>query len=470
MLTVIQISEYPINVKSKGPYAAQGHIKNLDVPYQIVTCKPYEVETVRATLTGWTLELYVDESLPDASHPASLSIPRLLTGQDCVTGSTALQAALDGAFKDCQAVVVPVVWAIEGGKRALNVTLEPRLKKAGVAFNPDAPVAVLASFPIVRVPTHVQLLESGDHNRAEQLALAERVSTEQDPYSVKHRLAQRTHVISRFHRETDDAAAALETLFNYMSRYEELSRLDQIMALLPYGLEAHPKVEKLKELLRKQIGHLSGGEVQWYSEGSPAEAVNDASVEHPVLIPRLDWLAQQCKELGLKRVVEFGSVDGVSLFPLLKFAPEVEWHGLEVNPKAVEHGKMLTAKFGVENFNLHHVRNFAEATSVGVFDAAFVFDVLEHNSYPVAVLLDAIRVVKPGGWIFITTPNGAWSPFHEATRELTLRKDHINAFTVARMKALLETLEGVDSIQAFEVENPNWWEANGWVFAKFRVQ
>lgn len=65
----------------------------------------------------------------------------------------------------------------------------------------------------------------------------------------------------------------------------------------------------------------------------------------------------------------------------------------------------------------------ADATALpfpdGSFDVVTLFDVLEHIPDDAAAAREAVRVVRPGGWILVTTPSLRWrSPYHRVMRPI----------------------------------------------------
>ena len=330
------------------------------------------------------------------------------------------------------------------------------------------PGVVVPEVIILHQPTAATYLECGDAEGAMRLAAGD---------SAK--FARQTFIRARAECDRRKAMDAFKVLFEHYSLHEELWRLRQLMSFLPYDLEESPEMDSYRALLHRQIGHLEtpGGETAWYSDGSPYEVADDsyANGAHLNGVPtRYLWLIEECRKHGLKKVVEFGSVDGISLFPLIQLAPDIEWHGVEVSKPAVEHGREVAKRNGLEKrFYLHHATSFTAFTAQnpGGFDGVFIFEVLEHNRMEEdeRIIRSANRVVRPEGRVFITTPEGNWSAHDEKTRDLELRKDHINAFTVNRMRKFLESIACPLNLEVFSVESKDWWDANSNIHASYSV-
>ncbi len=354
----------------------------------------------------------------------------------------------------------------EEGHVLKHVHLEPRL------YHRDCPEVVPARTLVVIPELSVlhRPLALGTLNPADAVRMAE------PSRGVLERWA---FLKAREAVEVEEAFRAFEVLFKHYSLNEELCRLDEFMKKLPFTLEEHPGMEKYRGLLEQQIGHLRKGAKNWYQNGSPAAGIGlvdyvQGICANPGLMPhRLRWLVAECRARGYKKVAEYGSIEGVSLFHLIQIAPDIEWHGFEVNPDTVKIGLKLAADAGLsDRFHLHVMGVEEHAALMGSFDAVALFEALEHNDEnDGAKLLHAAErmVRRPDGAVFITTPWGNWSAFDDATRDVTLRKDHINAYTEKRMRDFLNTHAFLkpESLKVARIHNPSLHEYNSWVFAEY---
>jgi 2-polyprenyl-3-methyl-5-hydroxy-6-metoxy-1,4-benzoquinol methylase len=132
-----------------------------------------------------------------------------------------------------------------------------------------------------------------------------------------------------------------------------------------------------------------------------------------------------------KRLVEVGC--GAGFF--LKAAERAGWQveGIELSAEA--------ARFAAERLDLPIRRERAEDAPIpaGSFDAAAMFDVIEHLFEPRAVLSAVARALVPGGLMVISTPN-----FDSASRHLLgvdwavlSPLEHVYYFTEASLRRLL---------------------------------
>ena len=123
--------------------------------------------------------------------------------------------------------------------------------------------------------------------------------------------------------------------------------------------------------------------------------------------------------------------------------------GVEVSATAAEHNRAE----GFEVFN----GELAEARyPEGRFDVVVVSEVLEHVSEPRAVLVEVLRVTRPGGLLWATTPDGRGF----SARALGLKwsavspPEHLQLFSRGAVEALLVEVGFVRARVATEGFNP----------------
>jgi 2-polyprenyl-3-methyl-5-hydroxy-6-metoxy-1,4-benzoquinol methylase len=73
------------------------------------------------------------------------------------------------------------------------------------------------------------------------------------------------------------------------------------------------------------------------------------------------------------------------------------------------------------------------------FDVVTLWQVLEHVPYPLTILREAHRILKPGGLVAVSTPNIGGAPAKILGRRWwNIRRIHINLFTEATLRGILE--------------------------------
>lgn len=105
------------------------------------------------------------------------------------------------------------------------------------------------------------------------------------------------------------------------------------------------------------------------------------------------------------------------------------------------------------NLPVEHVDFFSETISESSVDALTMFEVIEHLPYPVSFLKRAANVVKPGGLVYLTTPN-----FNSLDRRAlgkewaAIHREHLCYFTV---KTLLNAVRKNTDLEVILVGSRN---------------
>lgn len=100
-----------------------------------------------------------------------------------------------------------------------------------------------------------------------------------------------------------------------------------------------------------------------------------------------------------------------------------------------EAASFASRQYGI---TVHHGSATEIPVPAGGFDVVFLSEVIEHVLDPVGLLRDCARLVAPGGWLCLSTPNGAVR--HRAGpswAQLRLDLDHLTAFNDASMRRAL---------------------------------
>jgi 2-polyprenyl-3-methyl-5-hydroxy-6-metoxy-1,4-benzoquinol methylase len=180
----------------------------------------------------------------------------------------------------------------------------------------------------------------------------------------------------------------------------------------------------------------------YWGEGTSAEATLDATAHYwnEARLPVYrEFLRRFAGQRG--RLLDVGC--GIGFF--VKAARDAGWdaHGSEISPVAVRLGRER-----LDLSTLHAGRVEDAGFSPGSFDAITLWDVIEHVTDPVALLAGLRRLLRPGGLLFVQTPNVA---FHlRRARALQLLrggdeslnmlevKDHLNDFTPRSLRLAAE--------------------------------
>lgn len=172
-------------------------------------------------------------------------------------------------------------------------------------------------------------------------------------------------------------------------------------------------------------------------------------------------LAQGYCPLAGANCLDLGA--GAGQFASLLAAQGAAVHGIEPQP--------VFRAFAQQKFGLNLQEEtvdapYWQAGFAAAFDLVTLWDVLEHVNFPVETLRDAVRLLKPGGWLLLDTPRrdacfyrlGEWSyRFSRGINPLLLESfysplpfRHKQIFTRAQLSTLVESL----GLRVIRLESP----------------
>ena len=185
-------------------------------------------------------------------------------------------------------------------------------------------------------------------------------------------------------------------------------------------------IKLIKEQLERLASFQRHGTWNGYYNGG---FVLPESVEK---ITKYNFLLKKLENLSLKKIVDVGCFSGW-LGRALSLKGIVV-HGIDIHPVIIQlaalvnSGSLCSFEFLTgEKLGIAHTREF---------DAAVLFDVLEHSTDPKILLRSVERSVKKSGWVFINVPSvegEQMADIHDLERH-----EHIYSFTKNRLLKLLE--------------------------------
>ena len=124
---------------------------------------------------------------------------------------------------------------------------------------------------------------------------------------------------------------------------------------------------------------------------------------HQINPLRLDWIESQCPLAG-KRVLDVGCGGGILSDSMARRGAEVL--GIDLASKALRVAELhaLEAQTPQVSYREVSVEALAEEETA-TFDAVTCMEMLEHVPDPASVVRACAALVKPGGWVFISTIN-----------------------------------------------------------------
>jgi 2-polyprenyl-3-methyl-5-hydroxy-6-metoxy-1,4-benzoquinol methylase len=140
----------------------------------------------------------------------------------------------------------------------------------------------------------------------------------------------------------------------------------------------------------------------WHQRTGPDEAAAETPW-HRLVIAHLD----PPRDLAGKRVLEIGCGRGGFLCWLAHSsqAPGTSWFGIDYAATAVTQARALAESNGARKTSW----GIGDIEAIGYrsasFDTVISCETIEHVSHPVRAVRELARVLKPGGRLFLTTPN-----------------------------------------------------------------
>ena len=104
------------------------------------------------------------------------------------------------------------------------------------------------------------------------------------------------------------------------------------------------------------------------------------------------------------RIIDLGCAQ--ANFTITLAGKDYQMIGLDLRKSFLQYAKLKAEKKEAENLtfvvgNVESIPVYSES-----FDGVILGELLEHTSRPEKMINEAKRVLKPGGYLFITTPNG----------------------------------------------------------------
>ncbi|MFZ9174188.1 methyltransferase domain-containing protein, partial [Vulcanococcus sp.] len=103
-----------------------------------------------------------------------------------------------------------------------------------------------------------------------------------------------------------------------------------------------------------------------------------------------------------ERVLEIGCGVGAVLGQIGKAHPDARLHGIDISPEQIEAAREHLSGLGLDRVELRVGDGAALPWESGTMDRVRLVWVVEHLRNPLAVLREALRVLRPGGTIHIT--------------------------------------------------------------------
>lgn len=136
---------------------------------------------------------------------------------------------------------------------------------------------------------------------------------------------------------------------------------------------------------------------RWWDPNSEFKPLHDIN---PL---RLGWIAQLSGGLAGKRIVDIGCGGGILAESMASASAHVT--GIDLAEKPLKVAKLHQLESGVAvDYQLIAAETLAEQQPAS-FDVVTCMEMLEHVPDPQSILNACATLVKPGGWVFLSTIN-----------------------------------------------------------------
>ncbi len=218
-------------------------------------------------------------------------------------------------------------------------------------------------------------------------------------------------------------AKGLVAFKNFLDFYlwsTEPIRAKLLFEILPRSISDLPQIGAMRAQLLAKLQHLTGWEQYQAAYASIPEDkyhTQDSFIERTLTYGRSEAVRCWAESLALEgppvRVLSIGSQDGIIERPVLQANPRIHLTVCDVAPQAGERLQALMNDFP-GRVSIHHVReshydwfpngDHGEGKDGGLFDAIFLFEVLEHLPSDEAPLNAIMAHLERSGTLFLSTP------------------------------------------------------------------
>lgn len=136
---------------------------------------------------------------------------------------------------------------------------------------------------------------------------------------------------------------------------------------------------------------------RWWDPNSEFKPLHDIN---PL---RLEWIDRLCGGVSGKRIIDVGCGGGILAESMAAQGATVT--GIDLSEKALKVAKLHQLETGVQVDYRHIAAEALAEEQPESFDVVTCMEMLEHVPDPVSILAACRQMVKPGGWVFLSTLN-----------------------------------------------------------------
>jgi 2-polyprenyl-3-methyl-5-hydroxy-6-metoxy-1,4-benzoquinol methylase/glycosyltransferase involved in cell wall biosynthesis len=331
-----------------------------------------------------------------------------------------------------------------------------REAKRALAFGMPQSALILNPLEFTLVPLLIIADACLNTGRGEEAKAA--IAQASAMFPANEQIQQKQQEIERAVAE-NSIVEAIMLLREQLVRHDENLKAHHLLESVPYFVTERPEIVKARADQREMVKHYLKPEEyrRWYAEEPKESPLEDEHIEFVgEAFPRaqrlLDGLREQEEELGRKpRLLDLGANDAW-LEAFLWKEGEFVADGIELNKSAAEKGKARLERFGapgrIVQGDLHEAHALMKNGS-GAFkyDAVSLFEVIEHVPDVERTLKVCERMLRPGGRVYISTPNGAYERGMLDAWAHVERKGHLRAITIHQLADIAKSrgeIKGLD--------------------------
>lgn len=125
---------------------------------------------------------------------------------------------------------------------------------------------------------------------------------------------------------------------------------------------------------------------------------------HQINPLRLNWITQCAGPLDGRRIVDVGCGGGILSEAMARQGAQVL--GVDLAERSLKVAQLHAMEAGVDNVSYREISAEALADEgLGQFDIVTCMEMVEHVPDPAAIVTACAKLVKPGGWVFLSTLN-----------------------------------------------------------------
>jgi len=144
----------------------------------------------------------------------------------------------------------------------------------------------------------------------------------------------------------------------------------------------------------QEVAKFAQHATEWWNPDGPLKTLHDINPARLGFIQKFTTLSQQ-------KILDVGCGGGILCEGMVKEGGVVT--GLDVGTEAIESARLHASQ---QELDIHYVcQPVEEYTVEHLFDVVTCMEMLEHVSEPQLVIDHCVRLLKPGGYLFLSTIN-----------------------------------------------------------------